>query len=88
MPNEIELVFTELFFGAGSILGVLLFLSIILLVSRVVRYSSILFYPILIFLGLEYLENLDAGSRFLWNTIIVWSAIPLLIFIESKNKGG
>ena len=55
--SEIEEVFEVLFFGSGSWLGLLLFLTIFLVLMLRWKYASCLLIPIAIFIGLEYLSN-------------------------------
>jgi len=78
--------FTELLFGSGAWLGLIIILSLILLVVTAVKYSSVVFTPILIFLGILYLENLAADNNFLYAVLIAWGTIPILLFIEGKRN--
>ena len=55
--SEVDDVFNALFFGSGSWLGLLLFLTIFLTLMLRWKYASCLTIPIAIFIGLEYLSN-------------------------------
>ena len=73
----IEEVFTELFFGAGSWLGLLLLLSLILGLLFKNRYIGALMLPVSIFLGINYL-NYNLG----WHAIIMFfTSIFILVFM-------
>lgn len=79
--SEIAEVFTELFFGTGSWLGILLLLSIIIALTIKIKWGGVITLPIIIFLGIDYITN-----DLFWNGLIMFfSAIFILITIV-KNR--
>jgi len=74
--------FESLFFGAGSWLGLLLFLIIITGLLFKWKYMGILLLPITIFLGIEYLSQ---GLK--WQSIIMFlSSIFILFYLTTKRR--
>lgn len=73
--NEIELAFHELFFGSGFWLGFLLLITICVVVSYKIKYSGVIFVVVLIFLAMEYNENLVETSYKLWSVILCFVAV-------------
>lgn len=86
MSGEFQEFFEELLYGSGAWLGLILILSIVLIVSLKVKYSSALFVPIMIFLGLFYLENVSESADFIYSVFITWSCVPFLLFMEYKRS--
>jgi len=76
--NEIELAFNELFFGSGFWLGFIFIISVCLIVSYKIRFSGIIFEIVLLFLALEYLENLNPASNRMWGVILCFVGILLI----------
>jgi len=79
-------LFKELLFGEGAWLGLILILMLILILVTVVKYSSLITFPILVFLGIMYLNNVPANSYFMYSALITWACIPLTFFIEAKRQ--
>jgi len=80
--TEIEQVFEVLFFGSGSWLGLLLFLTIFLGLMLKWKYASCILIPIAIFIGLEYLTN-NLG----WHAIIMFmTTIFMLSYLAKEAK--
>jgi len=74
--------FESLFFGAGSWLGLLLFLIIITGLLLKWKYMGVLLLPITIFLGIEYLSE---GLK--WQSIIMFlSSIFILFYLITKRR--
>jgi hypothetical protein len=74
--------FESLFFGAGSWFGLLLILSISLGLMLKWKYSGVLFLPVMVFLGLDYLSH-DLA----WQALIVWSSsLFLLLYMVKQLK--
>lgn len=84
---EASELFTELLFGSGSWIGLLLILSIIFVVSFIDKRSSIIFIPLSIFMGFMYLENVSANSYFMWSAILMFiTTIFLVIRVVELSK--
>lgn len=82
MTGEAVEFFNELLFGSGSWLGLILIIVICLLVVSRVKYASLPMTVILLFIGLDYLQNTPNT----WHVIVSWVTIPLLLFIDVKRK--
>lgn len=77
-------VFTELFTGTGSWLGLLLLLTFIIGLSMMVKYGGLLTLPISVFLAMYYF-NAALG----WHGLIMMlTAIFVLGNTVIKSKGG
>lgn len=80
--SEIVELFNELLFGSGAWLGLILILSVAFLVSYKAKYSSIMFILILIFMGLNYWDEIGGkislSSNFVWAIIIDFIGIIIL----------
>ena len=80
--SAIDEAFNALFFGAGSWLGILLFLSIIIGLLLKWKYTGALLLPITIFLALEYLAYDMA-----WESIIMLcTSVFILIYMVKGAK--
>lgn len=79
--SAIAQVFTELFFGAGKWLGLILIISIILAMCWRKKEASFIFIPINILWGLEYLETVNPSEPFFYGAI-VFMALPIFISID------
>ena len=78
----VDEAFEALFFGSGSWLGILLFLSILIGLLLKWKYTGVLILPITIFLGIEYLTY-DMG----WEAIIMFlTSIFTLIYMMKGAK--
>jgi len=84
--SEIEETFTELFFGSGMILGLLLYLTVIGLSALRVKYLGILYIPLSCLLILEYLERASDTNNCFWGAIIMMVSIPFLFWNLWKGK--
>jgi len=84
--SEIEETFTELFFGSGMILGLLIYLTIIGLSALRVKYLGILYIPLSCLLVLEYLERASDTNNCFWGAIIMMVSIPFLFWNLWKGK--
>jgi len=81
-------VFTELFFGQGAWLGLILFMTMTLGLVSKIKYSSIIMIPFTIFLGIFYLDNIASNSIFMWCAVLMFLTTVLIIVIELNRKGG
>jgi uncharacterized membrane protein len=79
--SEVSEIFTELLFGSGAWIGLVLLISIALLVGYKVKYASALFLVIFIFLGWEYFSHITASSMHFWYFLISMMAC---IFLGAK----
>lgn len=84
--SEITEIFTELFYGEGAWLMLILFVAMILVISIKVKYSVVIFIPISIFLGLNYLDNASASNNLLWCALIMWILPLFLILFEIQKR--
>lgn len=74
--------FTELFYGTGSWLGLLLFLVIIMVVSLKNRLIGVLMIPVTIFLAINYLNY----PTLMWNALIMFFCTFVLLFNIMHNN--
>jgi len=79
--SEISEVFTELFYGSGSWLGILILLSIIIALSLKIKWGAVLMLPIVIFLGIEYITE-----DLLWNGLIMFFSGIFILITMIRNK--
>lgn len=89
--SEIIEFFNELMFGSGAWIGLILILSIAFLVSYNAKYSSLVFIVILIFMGLNYWDEvggkISLTSTFVWSIIIDFIGVIILGLILMKDVG-
>lgn len=82
MAGEFIEFFTELFFGSGAWLGLILILAILFVVAYTVKYSSVIWILVLIFLTFEYWDQvggeISIQSSFVWAIIICFVGMALL----------
>jgi len=80
----VEQAFTELFYGAGSWLGLILLMSLCIIPTYKWREVGILFMPITVFLGVEYL-----GQNLEWQALIMFFTAIFIIFLfaDGLKKG-
>jgi hypothetical protein len=84
--SDIELVFTELFYGSGIWLGLLIILSIVVALSYKSRYAGALCLPVTVFMGIDYITNYVDQYQ-LWASLIMFSASLFLVLHIATNKG-
>lgn len=77
-------VFTELFYGAGAWLGLILVLGIIITLSLKTKYAGLLMLPVSVFLGIDYLGY----PALMWNAVIMFFAAIFITINLVKNEGG
>lgn len=70
--SGIEEVFTELLFGSGAWIGLTILLILCISGTLLHKYAGVFFGLILIFLGIEYLNNVNVTSNFYWSVLICW----------------
>lgn len=78
--EAVNAAFEALLFGSGSWFGLMLMLSICLGLMLKWKYSGVLFFPVMIFLGIEYL-----GHDLPWHALIVWSSSLFLLLYMIKQ---
>ena len=82
MSTIVNQALEALFFGSGSWLGILLFLTLIVALIIKWKYSGILLFPVTLFLGLEYLDQ-----SLNWHaTIMFFSTVFMLAASYQKIK--
>lgn len=80
--SAIALAFDELFFGAGSWLGLLLLLAMIIGLSTKLKYGGVLMIPVTLGLGIAYLDNL-----LYWPSLIMFfSLVFILVGMARRGK--
>lgn len=68
--GTVQAIFSELFYGAGSWLGLLILLVFIVALCLAQRYLGLLMLPVAIYLGIEYLTY----PTLMWNALIMFLA--------------
>ena len=82
MAGEFNEFFTELFYGSGSWLGLIILLILCLGMVVKWRYSGALFLPVMLFLGIDYLTN-DLG----WQALIMFfGSVFIVVFMVKEMK--
>jgi len=85
--SAISDVFNELLFGAGSWIGLTILLLLCIGGSLSLKYSGSIFGLILLFLGIQYLNNVPVDSNFIWSVILCWiSAIFVFLNLAREIK--
>jgi hypothetical protein len=72
MAGEFQEFFTELLFGTGAWLGIILIVSVIVLVTFKEKLSAGIFLPICIFLGIQYFNSVPSNSNLIWGAILMF----------------
>jgi len=83
MAGEFADFFTQLFFGSGVWLGLLILVMFFLLLRVVNKYSIIITFPICLLIGFEYL-TLDLG----WQCLIIWLASVVILISGAQDIKG
>ena len=86
MASEIAELFREFLFGEGAMLGLIIILVLLLFLVLAIKYGSIVTIPISAILIVLYWENIASNSIAMWNTIILFFGIILMLVIEVKRK--
>jgi len=89
MSGEFEELFQELFFGSGAWFGLIIIVSLALIVSFRVKYSGVVWTIILLFITLEYLENIAVSDNFMWASVVTIVTMCLTVwhsYGEMKGK--
>ena len=80
--SEIADIFSELFYGSGSWLGLLLLLALMIAISLKNRYAGLLMIPVAVFLGISYLSY----PALMWNALIMFIASVFLLYQVISQK--
>ena len=83
--SDVTEFFTELLFGTGAWLGLLLILSIIFLVSLKDKMANYIFIPLTIFMGIMYLSNIAEDSNFMYASILMFTTTFILMIRVVKK---
>ena len=86
--SDIAELFTELMFGEGCWLGLILIVAIITLTSAKSRIANIAFIPISVFIGILYFDNIEANNNFMWAGIIMFVVALLLGYKAISESRG
>jgi len=82
LAGEFQEFFTELFYGSGAWLGLIILLILCLGMVVKWRYSGALFLPVMLFLGIDYLTN-DLG----WQALIMFfGSVFIVVFMVKEMK--
>lgn len=91
MAGEFIEFFTELMFGTGAWLGIIIILAITLLVAYQAKYSSAVWFMVLLMLNFEYWQQIggeiDVSSNFMWSIIISYMGMALMAIILLRDLG-
>lgn len=85
MMSAIDDVFTSLFVGTGSWLGLLLFITLILGITFAWKYGGLLMMPVSIFLGIYYLDN-SLGWHGLIMILVAIFIVGSMVNEQKKGK--
>jgi len=85
--SEAEQLFNEFLFGAGSWIGIILIVGLIVLITSKERYAGLLFFPIIILLSLKYLEKMNETGNLAWQIIVLLFA-SIFILLKASGKLG
>lgn len=85
MANEIEIMFNELFYGAGGWIGFLLIATIMLLVTWKIKWGGIIFIPASIMIGIMLMNNLAVDDNLMW-AMMMYFMMPFFLFIEMATR--
>lgn len=80
--------FEELLFGQGFWLGFFIIMAIAFVVSSRVKHSAIIFITGLLFLAMEYYENLSGSSTKIWGLVMCIVGMLILFYIEFHQVKG
>ena len=67
-------------------LGLIIILVLLLFLVLAIKYGSIVTIPISAILIVLYWENIESSSIAMWNTIILFFGIILMLVIEVKRR--
>jgi len=86
MAGEIVELFTELLYGSGAMIGVMIILVLLLFIVGTIKYGSIVAIPISCIMIVLYWDNIPSYSIAMWNTIIMFLGMALMLIIEVKRS--
>lgn len=86
VASESEEFFTELLFGSGAFLGLLLIIGFMLMLVVLVKYSTIVLVPFAVLMIVLYLQNVSVNSNFMWSSVLMFFCIILMFVVEAKRK--
>lgn len=81
--GTIQAIFSELFYGSGSWLGLLILLIFIVALSLAQQYLGLLMLPVAIYLAIEYLSY----PALMWNALIMFLASIFIVInlVRGRN---
>lgn len=88
MSGEFIEFFNELLYGSGAMVGLVIILAILLLLVLAIQYGSIVGIPASIIMIILYWENIPSYSIAMWNTIIMFFGIVLMLIIDVARARG
>ena len=91
MASEIVEFFNVLLYGEGALFGLAIFMAIGILVAYRARFSSMIFFMILLLLNLNYWDAvggfIDVSNNFMWSIIISYMGMAILAYIFVRDIG-
>lgn len=79
--------FREFFYGSAKWFSFVIVFAIIITVTSFFPYAGVLFMPLTIFLGFDYLRNVSVSSDFMWGALMmIFAAIYILVMLIMKMK--
>ncbi|MDD5541150.1 MAG: hypothetical protein PHG61_10715 [Candidatus Marinimicrobia bacterium] len=85
----LEEIFQELFYGSGFWLGFILITAFALGISYRYKYSGVIFEVVLFFMALEYFDNIDVSSNYMWGAILCFIEmvfIGIIVYSNVRNR--
>jgi len=71
MAGEALEFFTELMFGSGGWLGLILIVILLASITYKIKEAGYVSLVIAVFLALEYFENVDPSTNFYWSGVLM-----------------
>jgi hypothetical protein len=79
--SAVDQAFQALLYGEGAWFGLLLISSIILVTALRYRMLCVIYLPITVFMGISYLNNVEANSDLTWLALIMFIIASFLLVI-------
>ncbi len=87
MSSEVALAFSELFYGAGAWLGVLLMETILWALALKTEWGGVIGIIVTVFMGIDAITSIAENSNLMWIGIIYFFTSAFLLFNFMKGKG-
>ena len=83
--TAVDLAFQSLLYGEGCWFGLLLISTIILVTAYRFRMLCVIYIPITLFMGIGYLNNVEANSDLTWLALIMFIIASFLFILFAKD---